>query len=164
MLLLLLPSCTSGGAANGDGGVASPREAAADRWIGPAGEPVPNGRLRVNHREFPLTINLMKGSAHCDLQDTVFLQLAWPVGSVASGPGDAFREYLWSPRDRPDLHLIGTWRRHAVPPTDARYTGYHYQDLRLWVADSDADRYVYVQQGDGSFDRWPRAAEPVTCA
>lgn len=161
---MMLVSCASGGSANGESRFVSPREAAADRWAGPGGKPVPNGRLRVNGREFPLTISLMKGPVHCDLQDTMFLQLAWPIGQVATKPGDAIREYVWSPHEEPALHLIGSRRRHARPPTDARYTGYHHQRLRLWVAASDADRYVYLQRIDGSFDRGHGATERLACS
>jgi hypothetical protein len=40
-------------------------------------------------------------------------------------------------------------------------------DHELWIAPSDADDAVYVVNGDpaagGTWERWPRADDPILC-
>jgi len=52
-------------------------------------------------------------------------------------------------------------------PDDAEPTGMRRGDHQLWVAPSDADDAVYVVTGvptaAGTWERWPRADEPILC-
>jgi hypothetical protein len=133
------------------------------RWHGPTGQPVPNGRLQVDG-EYPLTVDLQSGPAHCDSQDVQLLDLVWPLGQVVTRYTDAVRQYVWDPDWVHHFDLLGTPLRDATPPSDAHKTGYSRGRVRLWVADTDADRYVYLQQSDGTFQRWPRATRPIVCS
>jgi hypothetical protein len=54
-----------------------------NRWNGPTGRPVPNGRLQVDG-EYPLTIDVKPGPAHCNWQDVQLLDVVWPLGQVVT--------------------------------------------------------------------------------
>jgi hypothetical protein len=133
-----------------------------DRWRGPDGQRVPNGRTRVDG-EFPLTIDVKSGPEHCDWTDVRFLDVVWPLGEVVTGYSAAVRQYVWDPGGAHGFDLRGTPERDAVPPADAVDTGFRRDAVELWIADSDADRYVYLRQSDGSFERWPRSEQLNGC-
>jgi hypothetical protein len=150
LVVCLLAACAGSTASN-------------SRWHGPIGQPVPNGRVLVDG-EYPLTIDLQPGPAHCDLQDVQMLDLVWPLGQVVTRYTDAVRQYVWDPESVHHFDLLGTPLRDAMPPFGAHKTGCSRGSVRLWVADTDADRYVYLQQSDGTFQRWPRATRPIVCS
>ena len=124
---------------------------------------MPNGRTRVDG-QFPLTIDLEAGPAHCDWTDVRFLDLVWPLGSVVTGYSDGVRQYVWDPGGSHGFALNGTPERDAVPPEDVVDTGYRHDEVELWIAASNAERYVYLRQSDGSFERWPRSDRLNGCA
>jgi hypothetical protein len=141
----------------------APETGDSNLWTDPAGNPVPNGRNRVNG-EFPLTLSVQPGAAHCDWQSVLFLDLVWPLGSVVTSYTADVRQYVWDPDATHAFDLQATPARGATPPPDAQDTGYQYHGIQLWIANSDADKQIYLRQPDGSFERWPRATTPILCA
>lgn len=104
------------------------------------------------------------GPAHCDLQAVTFMTMGWPVGTFAA-TGDHARQYL---RDRPQsailaANLRGTWALDPKLPADAQDTGYRYGSVKLFVAPSDWDDYVYLVAPHDS-ERWPRSDPMTLCA
>ena len=136
------------------------------RWVDTKGNRVPDGQVNVGG-EFPLTIGLRSGPSHCDWQNVQFLDVVWPIGEVVTGHSDAIRQairqYVWDPAAAHGFDLAGTLQRDAAPPADATDTGYRHGRVELWFADSDADRYAYLRQSDGSFERWPRSSRLNWC-
>jgi hypothetical protein len=88
----------------------------------------------------------------------------FPLGTVVTRYTDSVRQYVWDPGSAHQFNLETTPLRGASPPPDAKDTGYHKDDVRLWVADSDSMTAVYLQHPDGTFDRWPRAMRPILCS
>jgi hypothetical protein len=133
---------------------------ANSRWHDPTSAERPTAsRRRISAHD-----RLETGPAHCNWQDVQMLDLVWPLGQVVTRYTDAVRQYVWDPDSVHHFDLLGTPLRDATPPSDARKTGYSRGKIGLWVADTDADRYVYLQQSDGTFQRWPRATRPIVCS
>jgi hypothetical protein len=132
-------------------------------WTDAQGQAVPNGRALVNG-EYPLTLDMKKGPGHCDWTDVLLLDVVWPLGAVVTRYTDQVRQYVWDPDNSHGFALDGTPERDAVPPDDAADTAYRFNEKALWIAPSDVDRYVYLRQSDGSFQRWPRSPEPLVCS
>jgi hypothetical protein len=59
-------------------------------------------------------------------------------------------------------HLLGTWAHNPSLPAHAVDTHFHYGPIKLFLAASDSDRYVYLVAPNDS-ERWPRSEEPVGC-
>lgn len=132
------------------------------RWTGPDGRRVPDGRVRdgvLLH-----SVSMAAGPEHCGWQRMQFLTVSWPLGSTTTGFDESLRLYVWDPDGTDQFGLQGTRAVVTELPSDARDTGYHRRGVRLWFATSDADRYAYLQQRDGTFQRWPKAAQLVGCA
>jgi hypothetical protein len=135
----------------------------ADHWTDAQGRSVPNGRTLVDG-EYPLTLDMKKGSGHCDLTDVLLLDVVWPLGTVVTRYTDHVRQYVWDPDNSHGFALEGTPERDATPPEDAVDTAYRFGEQALWIAPSDAERHVYVRQSDGSYQRWPRSQVPLVCS
>jgi len=155
----LVISCSSGGASTATNASQPP----IDHWVGPDGQSVPNGRTLVGS-EYPLTIDLKAGPDHCGLQSVQFLDVVFPLGGVVMRYTSDVRQYVWDPDNTQQFRLEATAVRRVALPPDAKDTGYRYGALRLWTADSDSAQQIYLEQPDGSFDRWPRSITPILCS
>lgn len=123
-------------------------------WPGPAWK---HGNRTASWPE----LDASAGPPHCGLQSLTFFTLGWPLGNAS--PGTPQRQYIRDPLGRlVGGHLLGTWAHNPTLPGDARNTGYHYGAVSLYLASSDAERYVYVVAPSDS-ERWPRSDPPVEC-
>lgn len=103
------------------------------------------------------------GPSHCDWAAETFLTIGWPVGTRASTAEHA-RQYIRDPyRKVIGASLSGTWRRNPEVPSDAKDTGYRYGTVKLYLAPSDSDRYLYLIAPADS-ERWPRSDPMTACA
>jgi hypothetical protein len=100
------------------------------------------------------------GPAHCDMQSLTMLNLGWPPGTRATTAASA-RQYIRDPaRSLYSPYLRGAWERNPSKPADLSDTGFRYGVLKLYLAPSDQDRYVYLIAPADS-ERWPRS-DPMT--
>lgn len=100
------------------------------------------------------------GPSHCDMQAVTILSIGWPPGTIATS-GDLLRQYIRDPGQTVSFtHLLGSWARDPTLPEDAKDTGYRYGAVKLFLAPSDQDRYVYLVAPQDS-ERWPRS-DPLT--
>ncbi len=103
------------------------------------------------------------GPAHCQMQSMTMLTIGWPPGTRTDTAAGA-RQYIRDPVDRlQNSYLQGTWMRNPPRPTDLADSGYRYGVMRLYVAPSDQDRYVYLVTPADS-ERWPRSEPMTLCA
>jgi len=54
--------------------------------------------------------------------------------------------------------------RSAKLPDDATDTGFRLEGRQLWLAESPGAACFLSLRDPGDVLRWPRAAEPITCA
>ena len=102
------------------------------------------------------------GPEHCGWQSATLLTIAWPPGTNASTSSQA-RQYIRDPMDAmQSQYLKGSWARNPPLPLDASDTEYRYGLLKLLLAPSDVDRYVYVVAPKDS-ERWPRSDPMSVC-
>lgn len=119
-------------------------------WNDARGEQVP---------EF--VVSTYRGAEHCEWESAVFLQLGWPLGTAEKiGPG---RQYVRDPEGLFPENVIVPLDLDARLPPDARYTGYHRGEVKLWVSDSEAADAVYLVRGE-QVERWPRTTQTIACA
>jgi hypothetical protein len=141
-------------------GPAPSRRTVAD-YFSPPQRPGPtwekNGRP-VDHNE----LNSVAGPEHCDWQNVVMLRVGWPLGTV-SRHADQTRQFIRDPEGAiEDFEgLDGTVEIGVELPSDARYTGYHIDDLQLWLSTAEPDA-AYLRVGE-NVERWPRAEPQVAC-
>ncbi len=113
-----------------------------------------------------LVLDVYSGDAHCDWQNVIFMEIAWPPGSVITGGRNRpnLRQYIRNPGPgrAPQEGLPATYVEDAALPQDAFDTGFHRGGWRLWVSPSQADRYIYVVDGD-RVERWTRSERRIGC-
>ena len=102
------------------------------------------------------------GPAHCGLESATIMFIGWPPGTDATSSARA-RQYIRDTRGAllGDRFLQGSFGHNPALPPDATDTGFRYDGvLKLYIAPSDADRYVYLIAPADS-ERWPRS-DPMT--
>lgn len=103
------------------------------------------------------------GPAHCDWSAATLLTVGWPLGTQAY-TADRARQYIRDPSHRlQGASLQGSWMANSKLPPDARDSGYSYGAVRLFVAPSDWDAYLYLVAPADS-ERWPRSDPMTLCA
>jgi hypothetical protein len=103
------------------------------------------------------------GPSHCEWDSMTMLYMGWPPGTRADSAAGA-RQYTRDPlASLPTPYLQGTWMRNPPAPSDLADTGYRFGVLKLYLAPSDQDRYVYVIAPADS-ERWPRSDPMTLCA
>jgi hypothetical protein len=123
------------------------------------GKPWTRGSRTVGADE----VAAIAGQSHCGWESVTFLVLAWPVGTKARNASEA-RQYVRDPKGIIGTsHVKGFWARNPIVPGDAVDTGYRYGAVRLLLAPSDSDFYVYVVAPRDS-ERWPRGNPPAVCS
>jgi hypothetical protein len=108
----------------------------------------------------PEELNTVAGPDHCDWQSVVMMHLGWPLGTVARTVEQS-RQFIRDP-DGSIEGFRGQLMTSVELPTDARYTGYHLDELELWLSPSEPDG-VYLRIGN-DVERWPRADPVIACA
>jgi hypothetical protein len=104
------------------------------------------------------------GPEHCGWQSATLMSIGWPPGTVATSSNQA-RQYI---RDTKGALLDsrffkGSFAHNPALPSDATDTGFRYDGvLKLYLAPSDADRYVYLVAPADS-ERWPRSDPMTVC-
>jgi hypothetical protein len=103
------------------------------------------------------------GPTHCSWDSATFLNVGWPLGTLAVDAGQG-RQFIRDPR-RTILGatLVGTWQHNPVLPPDATDTGYRYGSIKLYFAYTDHDYYAYLVAPADS-ERWPRSDPETLCA
>jgi hypothetical protein len=102
------------------------------------------------------------GPAHCGWGSTTFLDMGWPLGTRWTS-GAQGRNYIRDPSGTmKDPYVTGTWARNPTVPADAKDTGYRYGALKLYLAPSDEDSFLYLVAPADS-ERWPRSDPQTFC-
>jgi hypothetical protein len=130
-------------------------------WFDASGQPVRDASTPKEG----LVLNFLPGAEHCNTQSVTFLELAWPLGSVAPLPlrEDQYRHYVRDPHGVLDPALLrGSFDSDVKLPIAARATGYYSDSAALWIDPTDVDRFVYLIRGK-MVERWPRARRPIYC-
>jgi hypothetical protein len=105
------------------------------------------------------------GPEHCGWQSATMMSMGWPPGTVATSSGRA-RQYIRDIKGAllDDRFFKGSFAHNPGLPSDATDTGFRYDGvLKLYLAPSDADRYVYLIAPADS-ERWPRSDPMTLCA
>ena len=130
-------------------------------WTDPAGSIVPADRDRG------FVIESYRGPEHCDWDSVIFLEAAWPPGSMIDDvfygdPGSTPRIFLRDEEGRLAEYERGAFRANAVLPSDAEATGLRRGPWSLWTARS-APSYVFLVSEE-SVERWPEGVDLPGCA
>jgi len=141
--------------------LAPDRRAFVGGWTGPDGTPAETGK-GAQQRYAVLSY---EGPEHCAWETAVFLQVAWPVGSMQSNRSDADRRtFIRDPEGAvSQVRLAGELTLDSTLPPGSTDTGYERGEVSLWLGPDGGDRFVYVVQ-DGAVERWPRALQLPGCA
>lgn len=103
------------------------------------------------------------GPAHCGWDAITMMYVGWPLGTRSTSAAES-RQYI---RDTGHTlqtqDFLGSWVRNPTLPADASDTGYRYGALKLYLAPSDQDTYVYLVAPADS-ERWPRSDPMTLCS
>ena len=88
------------------------------------------------------------GPAHCGWERTIFLSLAGV-------------QYIRDPYGDLEQDTVVAFHPDARLPDDAVDSGFHIDDWHVFTIPSG--RAVFVRTRDGTYERWPRAKEPIGC-
>jgi hypothetical protein len=110
-----------------------------------------------------LELEAAAGPSHCGWDSATFLNLGWPLGTIAADAGQD-RLYVRDPgRTIQGATLLGSWEHDPALPADAKDTGYRYGAIKLYLAYSDQDYFAYLLAPADS-ERWPRSDPMTLCA
>ena len=124
-------------------------------WTDADGQVLPDGTAATNGL---LVVATSSGSTTCTADGTVFLQLAWPVGTEV----DLFAG-TWSEEDAPRfirdtagsaMDTVGSSDLDTRLPTSARPTGFNRAGNSISVDPEEVA--VYVSRPDGTVEQWAR--------
>lgn len=130
-------------------------------WYDVDGRPLPS--------EEPFVLRVWQGSAHCDWQDVLVLELAWPIGSEIKRPtptDDRYHAFVRLPKENDEresgFRPTTTFDPTATLPDNAYYAGYQREGWRLWVSDERIDQAVWLVRKN-RVERWPAVDYPPLC-
>lgn len=135
-----------------------------DDFVGPWTDA--SGKAVLANHNHAFTIASYRGAEHCDWESVIFLEAAWPPGSViddvvfdesASTP----RVFLRDPEGRFADMTRGKFVPDAVLPADAKATSLTRGRWELWTARS-AEGAVFLVSDDG-VERWPEVSRMPGC-
>ena len=122
------------------------------------GRLLPDGSPRANGL---LVVNTVQASNDCSGDDTVFLMLAWPVGTPVDGDDETrVHTYLRDTRGSL-LPTDGTSDLDASLPAEARSTGFEREGNVIHVVDHG--ERIYLVRPDGGAERWARLIPGTRC-
>ncbi|MGH9197333.1 MAG: hypothetical protein ACRD1T_16530, partial [Acidimicrobiia bacterium] len=105
-----------------------------------------------------LVLDVSRGPEHCGWESTVFIMMAWPVGSRVGPPipfgGDRVRQFVRDPDGAVASELEERFDLAATLPPDATTTGFHHGEWELFTSASAGDKFVYLVTRD-TVERWP---------
>ena len=103
-----------------------------------------------------------RGAEHCNWESVIFLEIAWPPGSVLRGPNapGSSRVFVRDPNGAFEFDR-GGFSPDAALPADAESTGFTRGGWELWTSDEE-DLHVFLVSAD-RIERWPQSEE-VGCA
>jgi hypothetical protein len=128
-------------------------------WQDASGRRLPDG---TRGPDFPLIVHTIRGSAHCDWQDVIFLDLAWPLGTTHSGAvTEEIRQYVRDPAGKFATHVLDPYDGSVSLPPKAVPTGFTRFGNKLFI---DPDGAAYVQRPSGTVERWGRSFSLIACA
>jgi hypothetical protein len=128
-------------------------------WQDASGKALPDG---TRGPDFPLVVHTIRGHEHCNWQDVIFLQLAWPPYTVHSGPiTDQIRQYVRDPAGKLASHVLDSYDGDVSLPSNAVATGFTRFGNKLFV---DPGGAAYVQRPSGTVERWGRSFFMIVCA
>lgn len=122
-------------------------------WLDSNGKTVPTNQI----------VSTYRGPDHCEWDSAVFLNLGWPPGTYAEYPSSSARQYVRDPEGLFESEHLAPLDLDVKLPPDARYTGYHLDEIELWIRSADADEAVYIVRPE-RVERWPRLARHTICA
>jgi hypothetical protein len=127
-------------------------------WLRPSGEPTSDDY----RADGGFTMASYRGSEHCNWDTVVFLEIAWPPGSVLRLPDDegSIRVFVRDPNGAFELDR-GGFSSDAALPADAESTGFTRDGWELWTSEEE-DLYVFLVS-EARVERWPRSEMPA-CA
>ena len=108
-------------------------------------------------------IATFRGPEHCGWESAVFLHVGRPLVPDDKGREVSPRTYVRDPRGLFQDHVRVPFDEDARVPADGRYTGYHLDDVELWISPKEEESAVYVVRRDGA-ERWPRLPDGFACA
>jgi hypothetical protein len=130
-------------------------------WLRPSGQPAGDDYRAGDG----FTMASYRGAEHCDWETAVFLEMAWPPGSVLhasddSSEGSTVRWYVRDPDDVLDFDA-GGFSSDAELPSDAEPTGFTRGSWELWTSQVE-EGYAFLVS-EGRVERWPESDQPA-CA
>jgi hypothetical protein len=128
-------------------------------WQDASGQVLPDG---TRGPDFPLVVQTIRGSDHCDWQDVIFLDLSWPPGTVHSGPvTEQIRQYVRDPAGRLAGQVLDPYQDGVVLPTNVISTGFTRLGNQLFL---DPNGAAYLRRPSGTVERWGRSFRLLACA
>jgi hypothetical protein len=136
-----------------------------DEIVGPWADA--SGSIVPADRDHGFVIESYRGPEHCNWDSVIFLEAAWPPGSmiddvVYDDPGSTPRIFLRDEIGRFAEYDRGTFRANAVLPPDAQASGLRRGAWSLWTAGS-APSYVFLVSEE-NVERWPEGVDLPGCA
>jgi hypothetical protein len=132
-------------------------EATVGTWYDAEGTPLPSDE--------PFVMTVWRGPEHCDWEDALFLQLAWPLGGELEDPIDthSYQFVRWTGDEFAPSDFATTFDADAKLPARAYDTGYQREGWHLWVSDNRIKQAVWLVRGD-VVERWPASKYEIACA
>jgi hypothetical protein len=142
------------------GACSRPAEDFVGPWTDGSGSAVPADN------DHGFTIASYRGAEHCDWDSVIFLEVAWPPGSVIDdvvygGSASTPRVFLRDPEGRLADMTRGEFVPDAALPADAKATSLTRGRWELWTARS-AEGAVFLVSDD-RVERWPEASRVPGC-
>jgi hypothetical protein len=130
------------------------------RWQGANGSFVPAGD---DPPDFPLVAVTRRGPEHCDWESVIFLEIAWPVGSIHRGPHSeaTVRQYVRDPDGKLAEYVDDPYDGSVTLSAFAVSTALHRMGNELFI---DPAGDAYVRRPAGQVERWPHTHSAVVCA
>jgi hypothetical protein len=116
---------------------------------------------REGHAVPPEELAIVAGPEHCEWQSATLLHIRWPPGTSASSSTQS-RQYIRDPRGVMSPELRDRLQLRATLPTDARPTGYAYNEFEIYLSPADQDDAIYIVSPH-TVERWPRNRAPGAC-
>lgn len=126
-------------------------------WVDGSGNPVPGVWNEVDRT----VISARYFLGTCDWANALFLEVGWPLGSVATTDEDT-RLFVRDPDGMFADVTSQTFDPQAEVPPDAIYSGYHRGTWELWTSPSVADSAVFLVNGR-TVERWPLLPTTPQC-
>jgi hypothetical protein len=126
-------------------------------WVDGAGNPVPGVWNSVDQT----VISARDFLGTCDWDSVLFLEVGWPLGTVAS-TSETTRLFVRDPEGIFADTENDLFDAEAELPVDAVDTGFHRGDWELWTSQSVGDKGVFLVNGS-IVEEWPLLPAAPEC-